>query len=441
MTFEAYLSLLAIWAVSGLCLSEQIADPRMAEQSEPTEYSVQSAAFRVPEIGLAGSEQLGAWRSQIREALFVTDPLPTVQSQVHGGFKPCEGVRVERVTFETQFGLRVPAIVYLPDPPLQDIPGLVVVNGHGGDKYSWYSFYSGVLYARAGVAVLTYDQIGEGERNIDRLSGTRAHDRLERIPELARRLTGLMITDVIQGVTYLRQRPDIDSDRIVAAGHSMGSYVLSLAGAVDPRINACVLVGGGNLDGPDEYWDNSKPMCQGLSYRALRFLGDRAAVVYALHADRGPTLVFNGLADTVVAIPTHGPEFFEDLRERTIAIIGKAASIFDARFVPNVSHRPFFVTRPVVQWLEERVDLPNWNEAEIRSLPETLISEWARANGVSMDPGYATLERAGGTRALTTGVPGLTREQLSVFDRETWERQKQTFVLESWVVKALRQAE
>ena len=35
----------------------------------------------------------------------------------------------------------------------------------------------------------------------------------------------------------------------------------------------------------------------------MSFLGDRPAVIYALHAARGPTLIFNGLGDSVVGIP------------------------------------------------------------------------------------------------------------------------------------------
>src|SRR5438093_283083 len=99
------------------------------------------------------AEQLRQWRSQIRSALFVPDPLPLLEAQTHGRFEPVPDVVAERVTYRTQFGLRVPAIVYLPKSHSGRLPGLIVVNGHGGDKYSWYAFYSGVLYARAGAAV------------------------------------------------------------------------------------------------------------------------------------------------------------------------------------------------------------------------------------------------------------------------------------------------
>jgi len=382
------------------------------------------------------AEQRQQWRTQIRAALFVPEPLPPLEAHVQGQFEPAEGVIAERVTYGTQFGLRVPAIVYRPKSSAARAPALIVVNGHGGDKYSWYAFYSGVTYARAGAVVLTYDPIGEGERNSRRESGTRAHDRVLSPPEMGRRLGGLMVTDLMQAVSYLRQRPDVDPQRIGAMGYSMGSFVLAITGAAEERLFACVLVGGGNLDGTGEYWDKSKPMCQGLPYQSLQFLGDRPAAIYALHAARGPTLIFNGLADTVVAIPTHGEAFFKDLQQRTARLHGGSKGIFDYRLVPDVSHRPFFVTREVALWLERQLNFPNWTEAQIQDMPTTHISRWAAANAVAMDRGYASEDREGGTEALGAGVPGLSRDQLSVFTAEEWERQKPRLLYETWAQAA-----
>src|SRR5690606_24115317 len=134
--------------------------------------------------------------------------LPALHAEVHGEFQPTTGVRAERITYNTLFGMKVPAILYLPEPrPAGKIPAIIIVNGHGGDKYSWYAYYAGMMYAKAGAAVLTYDPIGEGERNIRHQSGTRAHDVLQDPPELGRRMGGLMMTEVMQAVSFLKQRP------------------------------------------------------------------------------------------------------------------------------------------------------------------------------------------------------------------------------------------
>jgi dienelactone hydrolase len=374
-------------------------------------------------------------RAQIRAALFVPEKLPPLDAKVHGRFRPAPGVIAERVSYSTQLGLRVPAILYLPESPKAKAPGLIVVNGHGGDKYAWYAFYSGMIYAQGGAAVLTYDPIGEGERNTQRKSGTRAHDVKQDPPELGRRMGGLMMTDVMQAVSYLASRREVDAGRIGAVGYSMGSFVLSLACAVETRLHACVLAGGGNLTGPDGYWDNSKPMCQGIPYRSLSFLGDRPAVLYALHASRGPTLTYNGLQDTTVAIPTHGPDFFADMHRRAAKLHGGTSGLFEYKFDTG-AHRPWFVTRPVARWLESQLDFPNWTDAEIASMPLTHISEWAREKQVELDRLYATEEREGGAMAIGTGLPALSRRDLSVFSDHDWEREKDHLVYESWVKAA-----
>lgn len=383
--------------------------------------------------------QVKQLRQRIGRNFFVPDPLPALRAATHRHFPAAPGVRAEGVSYATEFGLRVPAILYLPDPLPKTasgkLPAFIVVNGHGGDKYCWYSWYTGILYASGGAIVLTYDQAGEGERDRDHKSGTRAHDRIEGDAALARKLAGLMITDVRQAVSYLGQRPEVDPQRIAAGGYSLGSFVLALAGAVEPRLRACVMVGGGNLDGPGGRWDNSsKTMCESQPYRSLNFLGDRPAVIYALHAARGPALIYNGLGDSVVGIPRQGEAFFIDLRDRTIGLRGSALGVFDTGFAAtNASHRPYFVTRPVVQWLERQLDFPKWTETSIGAMPEVKISVWAQKQGIALDKLYATEEREGGTMALDNSVPGYAREELSVFGQKEWETRRKDFILETWV--------
>ncbi len=377
-------------------------------------------------------------RAQIRANYFVPDPLPALEAKTQRRFAPAPGVAAEAVTYSTQLGMRVPGILYLPDPLPRGrkIPAFIVVNGHGGDKYAWYAYFTGIAYARAGMAVLTYDQAGEGERSASRKSGTRDHDKLKGDEILARRLAGLMITDVMQAVSFLAARPEVDATRIGAGGYSLGSFVLALAGAVESRLRACVLVGGGNLDEPNGYWDRSKPMCQGLPYRSLGFLGDRPAAIYALHAARGPLLIWNGRVDTVVNMPKTQDVFFDDLHAKVVARRGSADGVFEYGFTPEGSHRPYWLTRPVALWLEQQLDFPQWDEAAIRSLPDTHILAWAQQTGVAMDKLYATEEREGGTRAMGHDVPGYSRESLSVFSPAEWEKNKAKLTFDAWTERA-----
>jgi len=393
-------------------------------------------------------EQEAQWRASMREALMVADPLPALDARTHSRFEPAPGVVAERVTYGTQFGMRVPAIVYFPKERKTRVPAIIVVNGHGGDKYSWYSFWSGILYARAGAVVLTFDPTGEGERNKDRQTGTRAHDRLEPVDapwheELARRQGGLIVGDVMQAVSYLQQRPEVDPARIGAMGYSMGSFIVALTGALETRLHACVIAAGGGLQIPSGEWNGggSKPSCiQGLPYRSLAFLKDPPAAIYSLHASRGPTLVINGELDwNGKPRAKADASWYEGLRQRTIDLRGSANGIFDIGvFERGAIHRPYFVNRDVALWLHHQMQFPNWSTAAIQATPETYIREWARKENVEIDKSYTTEGLESGTHALGAGIPGLTREQLSVFSAAEWAREKDRLILEGWVARTLK---
>ena len=393
------------------------------------------ALLQAQQLTLARVDTL---RAQIRANFFIPDPLPALAARTNRRFAPAPGVIAEAVTYATELGTRVPAILYLPDPLPKDgkIPGFVVVAGHGGDKYSWYSYFTGVAFARGGMAVLTYDQPGEGERNTERKSNTREHDALQGDEAMARRLCGLMLTDIFQATSYLASRSEVDPTRLAGGGYSMGSFMLALAGAVEPRLHACILTGGGNLGGAGDYWDtSSKKMCQGLPSQSLRFLGDQAAVLYALHAARGPTFVWNGRVDQVITPQRTYEPFFDNLRARTAKLHGSMDGVFEYAFKDG-GHRPGFLEKPAVLWLERQLHFPNWSEAAIRALPVTHISEWAVANHIIADGTYMNEEREGGTLAIGADVPGYKREDLSVFTPAEWEQHKAELTFTAWTAAA-----
>ncbi len=387
---------------------------------------------------LLALDNAAALRERIQQTFHVPNPLPALNAQAHGSFEVEPGIVADRVSYTTQLGMQVPAIVYHPANTAMKRPALIIVNGHGGDKYTWYAQYAGVLFSRAGGVVLTYDPIGEGERNSQHKDGTRAHDKYVPPDENGRWMGGLMMTDIRQAVSYLRQRPDVDPARIAVTGYSMGSFVVSWSCAVETRLRACAPVAGAVLDGPGETLDSStKKMCQGIPYSSLQFLGDRGATIFALAAQHAAVLIHNGSTDEVVNIPTHGESFFRDMRDRTAKLLGPdAKKAFEYSFTPEGGHRPYFITRPVAEWLNKELHFPTWDAI---AHDQTHISEWAAKNNVPMDKMYADEHREGGTMALGKNIPYIAHDKLNVLQESEWQTQKEKFILETWLER-VRQA-
>jgi dienelactone hydrolase len=391
-----------------------------------------------------------AWRTEIRHQLYIPDHLPALNAKLWSTFSPTPGVLADRVTYATTDGMIVPAIVYRPDTKVAKwkgkLPGIVIVNGHGSDKFGWYAFYSGMLFAKAGAVVVTYDMIGEGERNAQRHSrdNPSPHDKDVDPPaplphdDWGRHVAGLMQVDLAQAVSYLRAQPQVDPERIATLGYSMGSFVAGIEGAWDTRVHAVLLSAGGTYDGPNEYFDSGKLPCQAPPYRALSVLGDRGAVLYTLNADRGPMYVMNGSADKVMNIPVHNEAWFANLRTRAIALHGSDTDIFTTIFYPGIDHRTSWVTADGVRWLNRQIHFAFWDtDAKIAAAGTTHISTWIAANNVDISKNYIREDREGGLDAVGTGFPGIARANLMVLPDADWQRLKDSLTYEAWAAKTL----
>jgi dienelactone hydrolase len=369
----------------------------------------------------ASDRQLSLWREQAKNALFVPKTMPAVDPRDFGTFEPMPGVMARRVTFASLYGMRIPAIVYAPNRAYGKLPAIVIVAGHGGSKSTWYEVYAGLLYASGGAVVVTYDPVGEEERNSMHLPDGRAHDTVLPGLEAPARLGGVMIADVMAAVGYAASLHEVDQKRIAVLGYSMGSFQATIAAGLDPRIRALVLSGGGDLDGNGGSWDSSgKIMCQGGPYQALSFLPDKAAILYALHQRAGETLILNGEEDNLVAVPHHFASFFDDLNLRVAALAPRTPKI-EYRFYLNVGHRPSWVNLDAASWLNARLHFPGWQKNPLDSLGESHISEWAAATGAHINKGYQTEKTEGGIRALGHGFPAPTQAQLQVVPDAEWQ--------------------
>jgi cephalosporin-C deacetylase-like acetyl esterase len=166
------------------------------------------------------------------------------------GETQAEGFAIRRVIFESQPGLRVTGLLYLPtgQTAKSKRPAILMTPGHYPTSKRNDAGVA-ALFAMHGFVVLSYDPVGMGERLEypdpaqpgKSLAGqpTAEHGEASLQPMLiGDTLARYMVWDAMRGVDYLSQLPQVDPHRIGAFGCSGGGTVTALLGALDTRVAA-----------------------------------------------------------------------------------------------------------------------------------------------------------------------------------------------------------
>ncbi len=158
-----------------------------------------------------------------------------------------DGFTVERVAYQSCPDYWVTANVFVP-PGKGPFPAVVITAGHGGGKANLFAW--GATLARAGMIVLAYDPMGQGER-VQHFDPELGDSKLERSGEhehanQAALLVGQPIArywfaDGMRAVDYLIQRGDVDPARIGTFGCSGGGTAAAYLAAMDPRVAVAVV--------------------------------------------------------------------------------------------------------------------------------------------------------------------------------------------------------
>ena len=169
-----------------------------------------------------------------------------------------DGYRIEKIIYESQPGLLVTALLYLPEEksqsPEQKSPGILFPCGHSSNGKACEAYQRGcILLAKNGFVVLCYDPIEQGERyqKLDKkakplVGGTRGHNavNISSMP-LGRNAATYRIWDGMRGIDYLQTRAEVDPQRIGCTGNSGGgtltSYIMALDERVDCAAPSCYL--------------------------------------------------------------------------------------------------------------------------------------------------------------------------------------------------------
>jgi len=161
-----------------------------------------------------------------------------------------EGIRVDKVLFDSQSNFPVTALLYTPaNAGTQKFPAIVMAPGHSPAGKSG-DVAMATQFASAGFIVLSYDPIGQGER----LQYLDSKSPADKPVSLATRPTGehgeaglqptligdalarYFLWDGMRAVDYLLTLPSVDPARIGAFGCSGGGTMTALLTALDPRI-------------------------------------------------------------------------------------------------------------------------------------------------------------------------------------------------------------
>lgn len=151
--------------------------------------------------------------------------------------EPRGGGSLHRVTLRNDLGLEVHAFLKVPRAPAAPRAAIVTLGGlrHGVCALEYVEDTGEFI-------VLAMDYPFEGKR-----SGLSIWELLRQLPAMRRAALDTP-SAVLLGVDYLYRRPDVDRDRIVLVGGSLGALFAPAAAAADDRITAlAILFGAGDL--------------------------------------------------------------------------------------------------------------------------------------------------------------------------------------------------
>lgn len=146
--------------------------------------------------------------------------------------------RIEKLTYESEPGILIPALLYVPSGHAGRLPAFVYADGAGKKA----SAEAAERLARGGSVVLSLDLRGMGETRpaldshdyFTRYFGD--HDSAETAILLGRTLVGMRAADIARGIDVLEARPEVDAANISGVGKGAAAVAMLHAAALDRRI-------------------------------------------------------------------------------------------------------------------------------------------------------------------------------------------------------------
>ncbi|MBI3646082.1 MAG: acetylxylan esterase, partial [Acidobacteriales bacterium] len=159
------------------------------------------------------------------------------------------GYRIEKLIYQSEPGILIPSLLYLPDKRADKSAAVLVVESEG--KAAAAS--EAERFVRSGLAVLSIDARGFGETRppVDTPGPGEDeffhyfgdYNEIQIAMLLGRPIVGMRARDIARGVDLLAARPEVDAGRIYAYGKGAAAVPLLYAAVSDGRIRKIALDG------------------------------------------------------------------------------------------------------------------------------------------------------------------------------------------------------
>ena len=221
--FSCALAVPALFAQESLVLDQLQERARQALDAIPRAHSKAEADAARPRL-----------RQQLESALGLRRmPWPPRVKAQRAGVLQRPGYRIEKLTWESLPGVRVPAHLYVPEPLSGRAPAILFYNGHWyPDSKTRPDFQAFCInMARQGFVVLTWDPFGQGERGISNRDHRRTELLLAGVAQ-----QGIAEHETQGALNYLLSRPEVDPERVGMTGASGGGYNTWISAALDDSL-------------------------------------------------------------------------------------------------------------------------------------------------------------------------------------------------------------
>jgi dienelactone hydrolase len=347
-----------------------------------------------------------------------------------GGFER-EHYRVEKLLYESQPNLYVPANLYIPKSHKPPFPGVLFQMGHTNNGKAGYYQRCCQGLAQLGYLVLGFDPMGQGERiyypDASGIKSRLVHDSEHSHAGRQMLLVGdsatrMQVWDAVRSLDVLASHPLVDPRHIGATGQSGGGTTTMFISAVDDRIAAAVVCSGntenvacenfiapGSIDDAEQNFPGSGPL--GFDrWDCLYPLAPKPLLVSVSDKD-----FFGTYSPRYIS---NGWEEFQKLR-KVYAVLGQEDRIAWGG-TPLPHHLSYDTRLQVYNWFAR------WLKGEtgrIEAEPPTAMEEdstlWVTGSGsvVRSFPGSATpfsLTRGAMPKAQTTQTPEALKTLLGV---------------------------